>query len=337
MTMTDSNQINYRYLPAKKIIPKDDTFHGSKYFIDIEWWYFDAVFDNEISVHIGFRIYHIREFGILQTRINIYKKGKLIKEKIKRNLLNDINIDINKPNFIINDKKIISFNENINNKKINNWSYTINDIIDDVSVNLTFSSLTEGWKIETASTCWTVPLPSAQVKGDISIDGKTIQVKGTGYHDHNWGYSPTTVLQNIGWYWGRISTETLHTTWANTMASKTTQDLIVVVNRPYSTNNDDLLYNSIHPNNITFNAEDYKENHKLSIPHSFTISFNQKNNDNNFPISANLKMKTTNIHYDKIFIINYWRYHVNVSGTIQYGDIIETIKDKPQIIEYLRF
>ncbi len=335
--MTEPTYIKYRYLPAKKIIPKDDTFHGSKNIIDIEWWYFDAVFDNGLSVHVGFRIYHIRGFGILQTRINIYKKGKLIKEKIKRNILNHIIIDNKKPEFIKNDKKIIYFEKNNINKKINNWIYIINDIIDDVSVNLTFTNLTEGWKIETSSTCWTVPLPNADVKGKIYIDGKTIQVTGKGYHDHNWGYSPTTVLQNIGWYWGRISGETLNTTWANTIASKTKQDLIVVVNKPYLPKKEETVFTNIHPKNIIFKARDYKQNHKLSIPHSFSLSFNQQNDHNNCLVSANIKMNTIDIHYDKIFIINYWRYHVKVSGTIQYGDIVEKIEDKPQIIEYLRF
>ena len=67
------NNGNYNFYKANDITPKDDAFHGNIKLLDIEWWYFDAVFFNGYSIHIGFRIYHIRNFGIGQSRINIYK------------------------------------------------------------------------------------------------------------------------------------------------------------------------------------------------------------------------------------------------------------------------
>lgn len=331
--MNQSTNIEYRYLPAKPIIPRDDTFHGSKYLLDIEWWYFDAVFENGLSIHIGFRIYHIRGRGILQTRINLYRNGKIIKEKLKLYLLSDINIDNNNPDFIINDKKSLTFYIK-NDDNLNRWNYIINESIDGLSINLLFSGLTEGWKIETKSTCWTVPLPNARVKGKLSFDGKTIQVTGKGYHDHNWGYSPTTVIQNNGWYWGRISSQSLNITWANTIASKTKQDLITVVNKSFKEKEERPFFSSIHPNNIKFKSTNYKKMKKIPIPQSFTLTFNENNERK---ISGNLKMDTLDIHYSRIFIINYWRYHVTVTGTIQYGNIIEKLQNKPQIIEYLQF
>ena len=334
--MSQSNQISYRYLPAYPIIPKDDSFHGSKYLLDIEWWYFDAIFEDGLSVHIGFRIYHIRGIGILQIRLNLYKNGELVKEKIERYFLSNITVDNKKPNIIINDKKILSFHIK-NDIKLNKWIYIINETIDEISINLRFTGLTEGWKIETNSTCWTVPLPNAEVTGTITVNNKTISVNGKGYHDHNWGYSPTTVLQNLGWYWGRISSKLLHITWANTIASKTKQDLITVVNKPYKQNEEKPFFISIHPNNIKFSTTNFKKYNKISIPHSFKISFSQNLKNSENPITGDLKMDTIGIHYDKIFIINYWRYHVQVTGKIQYGDISETIERKPQIIEYLRF
>jgi predicted secreted hydrolase len=334
--MNHSKQISYRYLPAHPIIPKDDTFHGSKHLLDIEWWYFDAVFDNGLSVHIGFRIYHIRGVGLLQIRVNLYKDGELIKERLDRYLLSNIIIDNNEPSIIINDKKILSFYIK-NDNNLNKWNYIINETIRDVGLKLSFTGLTEGWKIETKSTCWTVPLPNAEVNGTITIGDKTISVKGRGYHDHNWGYSPATVIQNLGWYWGRISSNMLHITWANTISSETKQDLITVVNKPYKQNNEKTFFNSIHPNNIKFTTTNFKKYNKISIPYSFKISFLQPLDTSGNLMKGNIKMDTIAIHYDRIFIINYWRYHVQVSGKIQYGDISETIEKKPQIIEYLKF
>ena len=334
--MKSKSPQSMRYLPAQKIIPKDDTFHGSKYLLDIEWWYFDAVFDNGMSAHIGFRIYHIRGIGILQVRINIYDNGTLVKEKINRFPLTNIIIDKKKPEVIINDKKIISFDIKKDNLK-NIWTYEINLSIEEVTVQLNYSGNTEGWKIETDSTCWTVPLPKATVEGTISINQKTEKVKGTGYHDHNWGYSPTTVLQNIGWYWGRITANKLHITWANTIISKTKQDLITVVNKPYNNQTKTPFFTSIKPKDIQLTTKEFKEHKKVLIPHTFELTFNQQNTSSQPKITGNITMKTIDVHYDRIFIINYWRYHVLASGSLTYGEITETIKNKPQIIEYLKF
>jgi len=73
---TNDTKKPYRFLKAEEITPKDDAFHGNSNLLDIEWWYFDAIFDNGYSVHVGFRTYHIRNSGILQERITIYKDGK---------------------------------------------------------------------------------------------------------------------------------------------------------------------------------------------------------------------------------------------------------------------
>jgi predicted secreted hydrolase len=334
--MTENNNISYRFLPAQTIKPRDDTFHGSKYLLDIEWWYFDAVFDNGLSAHIGFRAYHIRGIGILQTRINLYKNGVLFKEKINRSFLPHITIDKKKPTLKIGEKTILSFHND--SKKANiPWTYSINLSIEEVTLQLTFTGETEGWKIETDSTCWTVPLPSASVNGKIEINEKSTTVSGKGYHDHNWGYSPTTVIQNLGWYWGRISADSLQTTWANTLASKTNQDLITVVNKPFDETSKKPVFTSIHPNHIKFEPKNQKQKGNFILPHTFDLIFNQPENNHNPSVSGKLTMNTIDIHYDRIFIIHYWRYHVETTGYITYGDITERLDKKPQIIEYLRF
>jgi len=35
--------------------------------------------------------------------------------------------------------------------------------------------------------CWTVPLPRARAAGSLTVDGRTLAVEGSAYHDHNWG------------------------------------------------------------------------------------------------------------------------------------------------------
>lgn len=328
---------NLRFLKAHDIRPSDDGYHGSKSIIDIEWWYFDAVFDNDYSVHVGFRIYHIKGIGILQQRITIYHKGATVSETrnveiMKRNMFSK-----NSPTITVKNKDHAFFDKE-HYEKTKNWRYKIQLDIDNAGVDLIFEGTTQGWKIETDTTCWTVPLPKAKVHGKIKLKGKKMGVKGVGYHDHNWGYSPVTVIQNQGWYWGRITAETLHLTWANTIASPHEQDLIAVLNKePRVETADSPYFHSVHPKNIRFIPTDFSSFKRFQIPHKFHFSFDEKAPLTNENISADISMETVDVHYSRIFIIHYWRYHVKTHGTLTYGSQTEKIVDKSQIIEFLSF
>lgn len=49
---------------------------------------------------------------------------------------------------------------------------------------------------------WVVPVPYGTVEGTVVFEGEERRVKGTCYHDHNWGnISPGHTIDH--WYWGR--------------------------------------------------------------------------------------------------------------------------------------
>lgn len=49
---------------------------------------------------------------------------------------------------------------------------------------------------------WVVPVPYGTVEGELEVDGERRAVKGTVYHDHNWGnFMLAQMLDH--WYWGR--------------------------------------------------------------------------------------------------------------------------------------
>jgi predicted secreted hydrolase len=50
---------------------------------------------------------------------------------------------------------------------------------------------------------WAVAIPRADVKGKLKVEGKEIDVKGIGYHDHNWITFNLVRVVNF-WHWGRI-------------------------------------------------------------------------------------------------------------------------------------
>ncbi|MEX1378220.1 MAG: hypothetical protein AB1Z23_12220 [Eubacteriales bacterium] len=51
---------------------------------------------------------------------------------------------------------------------------------------------------------WMPAQPSCKVDATLSVDGKQKNIKGIGYHDHNWGNISMNKVMNH-WYWGRAN------------------------------------------------------------------------------------------------------------------------------------
>ena len=84
----------------------------------------------------------------------------------------------------------------------------------DFSCHLTYRAEVNGWKPGTGISqfgkmgyfAWVVPFARASVEGTITDGINTIQVKGVGYHDHNWlNFQFPTIIDY--WMWGRINSE----------------------------------------------------------------------------------------------------------------------------------
>jgi hypothetical protein len=51
---------------------------------------------------------------------------------------------------------------------------------------------------------YTVPVMSGRLSGRLDLDGRSIEISGTGYHDHNWGF-----WEGVSWRWGQVQYEGL--------------------------------------------------------------------------------------------------------------------------------
>jgi len=329
------NNKNYRFLTGYDISPKDDAFHGNINLLDIEWWYFDAVFDNEYSIHVGIRVYHLKNSGMVESRINIYKNGKVVVESTKKDFLNSFQTSNDFPYVKINNNEVIDFDKVFYNK-YGKWKYKIKLKIGLNQVNLIFTGTTKGWKIETSETCWTVALPKAFVEGEITVKGKTFNVKGTGYHDHNWGYSPSTMFKNIGWLWGRIAGDYLGLTWANTIQSPNKGDLLAIINQDDNSQKNKNEFFSIDPIDIKLNTKGFLKDHGKLIPSEFELKIDSELK-NGAQIKADLQVKSLFTQHSRIFTAHYWRYHVLSMGSISVNNTKEILDKKNQIMELLLF
>jgi len=87
--------------------------------------------------------------------------------------------------------------------------------------NLSFKAQVNGWKPGTGVSkfgekrtfAWVVPLPRAQVEGTIEDGSQVLQVRGVGYHDHNWLDFPFQSFIDY-WMWGRVYSQSYTVSYA---------------------------------------------------------------------------------------------------------------------------
>jgi predicted secreted hydrolase len=310
--------------------PKDDAFHGSTPFPSIEWWYFDSMFTQNYSAHIGFKIFTYQGFNLLKPTINIYQGTTLIVNETTLIPPSEFFVSSKHPEIQIGDSTVLSFNKSAYDQ-YGEWQYHIDYFLDNVGVNLTFFSTTQGWTYETEHEGWTVAIPKGTVEGQLYINDKKIEVNGRGYHDHNWNFSFQTPVRGWSWYWGKLTGETLNLAWAiikdTGIVEQTFADRLGVLNTQKQ------KFIVIDSENITFSPSSYIFKDNRFIPTTFTIEVKQ--ND----VYIDITFSTLDLHRSDptVLTAHYWRYFVSASGIISYGDTVEYLNEKIQIMEYMRF
>lgn len=311
---------------VRDILPKDDGFYGLTKPKASEWWYFEALFENNYSIVFSFAI-SLKNL-IAFPSIEIYKNGKLEKRLIKRYLTRDFEASKNFPFVRLLDKKIIKFNQNRFNAT-GEWVYNISVKIDDYEIDLTFNRITQGWQINNEFESWIVSLPKAIVTGEITIEGKKMKVKGIGYHDHNWINNLSTAFDVWGWFWGKLASRTLNVAWANIVRNSSKNELIAVVNQ------DNEGYYQINQKNIFFKENNYIQSYGRKMPTMYSIKINDVVNKKPILVDVNMIVKEIHRRFKRLIFAPYWRYHIEANGFISLGSHKEQV-NKNQIMEFFR-
>lgn len=314
----------------QSITPKDDAFHGSTDIPTVEWWYFDCMFNENYSAHIGFKVFTFRGWNFLRPTMNIYQNQQLIINQTTWIPPHNFFVSEEYPLLVINEKPVMKFNKT-SYQESGKWIYHLSYNLDDVGVNLTFKSDTTGWTYETIHEGWTVAIPKGTVKGTIHLPEKEIKVEGRGYHDHNWNFSLNTPARGWSWYWGKITGETLNLAWAEIKETGILQQTFCDKLGVLNTQKNEFIV--IDPNNITFSAESYMFKDHRFIPTQFHILIDQDE------VFIDVTLDSMNIHRSNpsMMTLHYWRYFVSVNGVMSYGDTVEELNEKTQIMEYMRF
>lgn len=175
-----------------------------------EWWYFDAIFDDDSSLAGSLSIngYHSLPETIKANAdftLNINNKGKMeVQKKFSH-----------KEIFLLEDMITIGKNK-IERSQSNSILHLEKD---NFELTLNFKRMLSGFSwgqngrvIFTRGgdryLAWLIPLPRAEVRGILKTSKGTFNLKGLGYNDHTWG--TISLKDNIShWHWGRIHLEEL--------------------------------------------------------------------------------------------------------------------------------
>jgi len=311
-------------------LPQDDSFHGSTPFPSVEWWYFDSMFTQNYSAHIGFKIFTFQGFHLLKPSINIYKNTTLIGNETTILPQTKFSVSTQYPNINIQGKTVMWLNKS-HYEKNNEWKYHLRYSLNHIGINLTFISETRGWCYQTAYEGWTVAIPKGQVEGVIYINNTKISVNGRGYHDHNWNFSLQTPARGWSWYWGKLTGESVNLAWAIIKDTGILEQTFVNKLGVLNIHQDQFIV--IDPDHISFNADSYIFKNNRFIPTEFHLVAKQDD------IFVNITFYSIGIHRSDpmVLTIHYWRYFVSVSGVISYKDSVEYLHNKVQIMEYMRF
>ncbi|MEF8848590.1 MAG: hypothetical protein V5A68_05595 [Candidatus Thermoplasmatota archaeon] len=324
------NTIKENIYQIKNITPKDDAFHHKKNIFTQEWWYFDAVFDKEYDIHIGIKVITVGKISFVRQLINIYKNNEIYEKKYVTKPINQFQISEKYPNIKYKNKDIMKFDQEEYNKT-GRWKYYLNIDLGIIKANLTFIGKSKGFTYTTSEEGWTVAQPKAKVKGTIFLNDEIKKINGTGYHDHNWGFSLKTSIRGKGWFWGKVQSNNYSLTWAKiiktTFADNTLPEKLAVL----STLNDDFI--KINPENIKFTAKKYRYRNGRFIPTNFSFYTSQENVE----IKVNFNAISIERTEPTFFTIHYWRYFISMNGYIRVGNKVDRLKDSFQIMEYLRF
>lgn len=169
-----------------------------------EWWYFDAAFGNGYHAVVTFHYRNIFLSPMVPSvQLFVYRPDG---GKIER-------YEVVAPERASAHPDYCRVRMGANRVTDTGEGYALSIRIGDAGARLDFQPTVPPWKPGTGfnyrdektgmTAGWVVPVPHARVEGELVIGGETLAVRGSGYHDHNWGnfHCGRTFK---GWYWGRV-------------------------------------------------------------------------------------------------------------------------------------
>ena len=166
-----------------------------------EWWYFDAELDDgSMVVAYFYKVHFLKDQFFIGYNYTSPEKEDFFKLKYFKK--NEVSFQ--------SDSCAVLMNKNSFSGNLNDYNIVLNsDDFDGFGFNLNLKSLVSPYRpqdgiIKAGSDyfAWLAAVPNGNVDGTITVRGEEKKIKGSGYHDHNWGNTPLQKLFK-SWTWFR--------------------------------------------------------------------------------------------------------------------------------------
>jgi hypothetical protein len=289
------------------ITMQDGGYHIAKN-MGVEWWYFDANLNDNISVQIGLMLVSRNTMGLVFPGINIYDHGQEVYHRRKICSFGTFSGLEEKP--LIYFKNVPYINGTID-EETGIAKYKVMLSFGEAAVSLYFNSTVRGWKTGT----WAVIMPKATVTGVMYYNNQVWSVEGEGYHEHKWDMPLTFAIESKGGYWGRILSNSTSLVWTEINPRLSEKRILAVLNVGADE------YMKVEEEDFAFQVLKYFPLTCQKIPMKFELQIE------NETIAYDVILTAINYQHIQFLTKQYWRYSVQIDGnvTIQ-GKVDELIR-----------
>lgn len=173
----------------------------------LEWWYFDCDTEDGIQIGVNFSLYQVLT-GASGEGYNpfVYFNIQMPDGTVKNHFMmfKDEDASVSK------EKCEVVLGSNRFEGDLDTYHLIINGD-EGTKMDLTLKSTSSAWRPGTGYVfneatnqffTWLCAVPRGDVSGTLTVDGKEYDIKGTGYHDHQWPSTQTFFFWNQ-WVWAR--------------------------------------------------------------------------------------------------------------------------------------
>ncbi len=186
---------------------KDDAIHPYDTPEYYEWWYLDGMFENgwKCTVTYFWRT-HSQKDHRPSILIDMYAPDGRKAHGYDVFEIADCKASTEKCDVVLGPNWL---------KQVDNDVYKLAINSNGIGAQLTFTRKAQGWKPSPTGLMidgpsghqgWCNSMPRADIEGELLFQGEKVQVKGLGYHDHNWGDCDMDKGMT-GWGWGRMHSD----------------------------------------------------------------------------------------------------------------------------------
>ena len=295
---------------GKEVLPYEDGLRTSGEKKEYEWWYFDAKLDDgSIAVVYFWKINAIKDFYYIGVNYNKpdgteYKKIKFFKSK---------------ETFFSKDSCNVKYNNNVFVGNLDSYLIKIDPKdFDGFGLDIKLDSKIDPYRPQDGIInagedyfAWLAAVPNGNVSGTLTYENIQNKIKGSGYHDHNWGNIELQKLfDNWLWFRGTVGQYTIIGYELNTISSRGGYSIPGI----FIADSLGIIY------------ENYGQNGIFTAKENLITDLYEKNNE---PLYSKLKIITTDDFYIEIegteVIENLYLFDVNnipvLPNLFQFSDI----------------